>query len=296
MFNDAPLAVLLDGPVALQGDLAVLDVELLQAPAVVGDALDAAVRDELARAHAQLLEVGAALGERAQAGVAHVALADVERPEARARPGQHRHRVVAHCLAAAGVQVPARREGGGIERVQVQAAGGVEAHVARSAEARGARVGNRVDGRRGGAPGCLSHARRALSFLVLSVSSPQFITPPAEHLEPRVGHLVALGHGQVAQRRAQLGELVQAEVRHLAAVRHAQLAQLGAEAGHKLDAGVWKKTRQRGTRESGVLWGFQLQNPAGPLLLEGPGARPGGKGAADSNALHRPVMWTQRRR
>lgn len=107
MFDNAPLAVLLDGAVALERDLAVLDVELLQPSTVVGDALDAAVRDKVARAHRQLLEVGAALGQGAQPRVAHVALADVQGAQPRAGPRHHRDGVIAHRLAAPRVQIPA---------------------------------------------------------------------------------------------------------------------------------------------------------------------------------------------
>jgi len=55
VLDDAALAVLLDRPIALDGHRAVLDVELLQSPAVVGDALHPAIRDHVAAAQAELL-------------------------------------------------------------------------------------------------------------------------------------------------------------------------------------------------------------------------------------------------
>lgn len=106
VLDDAPLAVLLHGPIPVRGYLTVLYVELLQAAAVVRDQLYTAVGDQVAVAQAELLQVGTALGERAQARVAHVALADVQRPEPGTRTRQHSDGVVADRFAAAHVQVP----------------------------------------------------------------------------------------------------------------------------------------------------------------------------------------------
>lgn len=106
VFNDATLAVLFDGPIAFDGYLAVLDVELLQTATVVGDALHASVRDEVAAADAELLEVRATLREGSQPRVADVAFADVEGPQPRAGTRQHGDGVVGDGLAAAGVQIP----------------------------------------------------------------------------------------------------------------------------------------------------------------------------------------------
>ena len=56
MLYDAPPAVGPDDPAALYGDpLHLLDVELLQPPAVVGEGGDPPVRDGPAPLHAQLL-------------------------------------------------------------------------------------------------------------------------------------------------------------------------------------------------------------------------------------------------
>lgn len=106
MLDDAPFAVLLHGLVPVRGYLTVLYVELLQATAVVRDQVYAVVGDKVAVAQAELLQVGTALGQRPEARVAHVALADVERAEPGARPRQHGDRVIADRLAAAHVQVP----------------------------------------------------------------------------------------------------------------------------------------------------------------------------------------------
>lgn len=106
MLNYAPLAIRLHGPVPVRGYLTVLYVELLQSAAVVRDHLNAAVGDQVAVAQTELFQVGTALGQRAQARVAHVALADVQGPEPGARPRQHGDGVVADCLASPHVQVP----------------------------------------------------------------------------------------------------------------------------------------------------------------------------------------------
>lgn len=86
VLDDAPLAVLLHGLVSVSGYLTVLYVELLQPAAVVCDQLYAAVSNQVAVSEAELLQVGTALGQRPEASVAHVALADVERSEPGARP------------------------------------------------------------------------------------------------------------------------------------------------------------------------------------------------------------------
>lgn len=105
VLDDASFAVLFDRPVALDRDLAVLDVELLQPPAVVRDGLDAAVRNHITISQAKLLQIGTAFGERAQAGIADVTLADVEGPQPGTGPGEHVDRIVADRLAASGVQI-----------------------------------------------------------------------------------------------------------------------------------------------------------------------------------------------
>lgn len=106
MLDDAPFAVLLHGLVPVRGYLTVLYVELLQAPAVVRDQMYAVVGDQVTVTQAELLQVGTAFGQRPEARVAHVALADVKRAETGARPRQHGNRIVADRLAAAHVQVP----------------------------------------------------------------------------------------------------------------------------------------------------------------------------------------------
>lgn len=106
VLDDAPLAVFLDGLVPVRGYLAILYVELLEAPAVVRDQLYAAIGDQVAVAEAELFQIGTALCQRPEARVAHVAFADVERPETGARPRQHGDGIVADRLAAAYVQVP----------------------------------------------------------------------------------------------------------------------------------------------------------------------------------------------
>lgn len=92
MLDDALAAELFDGAVALDGDEAVLDVELAQAAAVVGDGAHALVRHQFAALDAQLLQVGTVFGQQPQAAVGDVALAQVQRPQPRAAARQHLQR------------------------------------------------------------------------------------------------------------------------------------------------------------------------------------------------------------
>lgn len=163
MLDDAPLAVLLHGLVSVGGYLTVLYVELLQPAAVVRDQLYAAVGDQVAVAEAELLQVGTALGQRPKAGVAHVALADVERAEPGARPRQHGDGVVADRLAAAHVQVP-------------QLVAPARDHLQ---------------------PG-VTHLI-ALGHRQVSQQRAQF----GQLVQPEIGHLVAVRHAQLLQRRTE---------------------------------------------------------------------------------------------
>lgn len=63
VLNDAPLAVFFHGLVPVYGYLTILYVEQLQTPAVVGDQLYAAVRDQVAVPKAKLLQVWTAFGQ-----------------------------------------------------------------------------------------------------------------------------------------------------------------------------------------------------------------------------------------
>ena len=56
MFDDAAFAKLLDRSVAPQGDGAVLDVELLQAPTVVGNVLYTLISDHFTAFDTQFFE------------------------------------------------------------------------------------------------------------------------------------------------------------------------------------------------------------------------------------------------
>ena len=78
VFYDTFSTVVLDCPVAGDGDPGhVLDVEVLEAPAVLGDTLHPPVTHQGAALHTQLLQVWTVLGEKFQSEVRHVALADV---------------------------------------------------------------------------------------------------------------------------------------------------------------------------------------------------------------------------
>ena len=106
VFYDTFSTVYLDRPVAGDGDAGhVLNVEVLQTPAVFGDALHPAVTHQGAALHAQLLQVGTVLREESQPEVRHVALPDVERAEPGAGPTEPLHGGVRDLLAAAQVEV-----------------------------------------------------------------------------------------------------------------------------------------------------------------------------------------------
>ena len=76
VLDDTPPAVAPDDPAALgRHPLHLLDVELLEAAAVVGEGGDAAVRHLGASLDRQLLEVGRVLGEALEPGVGYVAFA-----------------------------------------------------------------------------------------------------------------------------------------------------------------------------------------------------------------------------
>ena len=107
MFDDAPLAMSLHRPVAVQGNpRAVLDVQLLQPSTGSCNSAHPEVADHLAPAHAHLLQLGAVDGEHLQAGVGEVALAEVDRPHPRAAaPRQLLDGRVADVGAAAHVEV-----------------------------------------------------------------------------------------------------------------------------------------------------------------------------------------------
>ena len=73
MLYDAPPAVGPDHPVTGPGDAPhLLDVELLEAPAVVGHDPHPLVRHLAAPLHRQLLQVGAVLGQQLQPSVSHL--------------------------------------------------------------------------------------------------------------------------------------------------------------------------------------------------------------------------------
>lgn len=105
MLNHAPLAETLHRPVPVHRNLAILDVQLLQSAAVVGDALHTTIRNHITIFQAQLFQIRAALRQCPQSRIADVALANIERSQARTRTSQHNNRVVADRLAAARVQV-----------------------------------------------------------------------------------------------------------------------------------------------------------------------------------------------
>ena len=82
MLNDASLAKLLHSPVSFHRDGAVLDVELLQAAAVVGDALNSDITDHVTTFYTQLFQIGTIFREHFESKICDVTLANVQGAEA----------------------------------------------------------------------------------------------------------------------------------------------------------------------------------------------------------------------
>lgn len=99
MLDDASLAVFLNCSVPFYGDLAILDVQLLQSSAVVRYALDPSVGDHITISQTKFLQVGTAFGQCSKSGITDVALADIQSPQPRAGPRQNVDRVITNRLA-----------------------------------------------------------------------------------------------------------------------------------------------------------------------------------------------------
>ena len=81
VFNQAATAELFHRPITINGDGAVLNVELLQFPAVVGDALNSLVTHHLATLDTEFLQAGAIFCKNSQAGIGHIALSHIQGPQ-----------------------------------------------------------------------------------------------------------------------------------------------------------------------------------------------------------------------
>ena len=77
MLDYAPPAELFHCPKPFQGDGTILDVQLLEASAVISDTLYALIADHFAALDTELLEVGAVFREHLESHVSHVALANI---------------------------------------------------------------------------------------------------------------------------------------------------------------------------------------------------------------------------
>ena len=107
VFYNTFSTVVLHCPVAGDGDPRhVLDVEVLETTAVLGDRLHPAVAHQGTALDTQLLEVGAVLGEELEAEVGDITLSNVERPEPGAGPTEPLHGRVTDLLTAPDVEVP----------------------------------------------------------------------------------------------------------------------------------------------------------------------------------------------
>ena len=77
MLDYAPPAELFHCPKPFQGDGAILDVQLLEASAVVGNTLYALITDHFTALDTELLEVGAVFREHLESHVSHITLANI---------------------------------------------------------------------------------------------------------------------------------------------------------------------------------------------------------------------------
>lgn len=104
MFDHTPFAVHFHRPITLVADLAVLYVEMLQAPTIKCDVVQSIVADPITVADTQLLQVRTTLREHFQPRIAYVTRSYVDRTQPTAT-GDARERVVANRLAASRIQI-----------------------------------------------------------------------------------------------------------------------------------------------------------------------------------------------
>ena len=81
VFNQAASAKLFHCPITINGDGAVLNVELLQLPAVIGNALNSLVTHHLAALDAEFFQVGTMFCQDGQARIGYITLSHVQGPE-----------------------------------------------------------------------------------------------------------------------------------------------------------------------------------------------------------------------
>ena len=77
MFNYAPSAELFHCPKPLQGDGAILNVQLLKASAVVSNTLYALITDHFTALDTELLEIGTVFREHLESHISHITLAKI---------------------------------------------------------------------------------------------------------------------------------------------------------------------------------------------------------------------------
>lgn len=78
MLNDASTTELLDSFIALAGDWAVLNVQLLQASAIVSNELDPLITDHFTALDTELLQVRAILRKHFKPNVCHITFPQVQ--------------------------------------------------------------------------------------------------------------------------------------------------------------------------------------------------------------------------
>lgn len=106
MFDDASFTVFFNSSVTFEGYLTILNVKLLQSPAVICYTLYAPICHKITAPEAQFLEVRATLGERSQSCVTDVTLTNVQSSESSAGPGQDGNGIIANCFTAPSVEIP----------------------------------------------------------------------------------------------------------------------------------------------------------------------------------------------
>lgn len=105
MLDNGSPTVFLHSTIALDGHLAILNIQILQSAAIVRYALHPPIRNHITIFQAQLLQIWATFGQRLQPKIAHIAFANVQSPQAWTRMRQHGYRIIADCLAAACIQI-----------------------------------------------------------------------------------------------------------------------------------------------------------------------------------------------
>lgn len=105
MLDDTSFTVLFHRSIALECDLAILYIEILQTAAIIGDALHTTVRNHITIFQADFFQIRTAFRKRMQTGITDVTFADVQGPQTGTRMCQHGDGVIADRLTATRIQI-----------------------------------------------------------------------------------------------------------------------------------------------------------------------------------------------